>query len=273
MQYMSLSRFFSIFWMTLLAIPAFGQEKPQIMILGTTHFNNPNHDISNMVIDDVLTPERQQQIRLLVGAIARFKPTRIAIELPPSEQSALDQRYADYRAGRYSLTSNERDQLGLRLAAMLQLPRLDAVDYKEGPPGPDEAYDFSAYAAAHGQQKQFDGFLAAGKQYAADETTYLHTHTMLEWFRHANTPQYRLLNNKFYFDMLRFGDNKINPGANWVGGWHARNLIILENVWRLSKPNDRILVIFGAGHTFLLNQFSSDSGEFNVIDTERYLAP
>lgn len=211
---MHFSRFSSIFWTPLLALSAFGQQKPQIMILGTTHFNNPNHDISNMVVDDVLASERQQQIQLLVRAIARFKPTRIAIELPPSEQAALDRRYADFRAGRYILTANERDQLGLRLAAMLQLPQLDAVDYKEGPPGPDEAYDFAAYAATHGQQKQFEGFLALGKQYAADESTYLHTHTLLDWFRRANRPEYRLSNNRLYFDMLQFGDQKFNPGAN-----------------------------------------------------------
>ena len=275
-RYIKLMRlicFLSVFWTPLLALSAVGQQKPQIMILGTTHFDNPNRDISNMIVDDVLSPERQQQVQLLVKAIARFKPTRIAIEVPPTEQAALDNRYADFRAGRYILTANERDQLGLRLAAMLQLPQLDAVDYKDGPPGSEEAYDFAGYAAAHGQQKPFEEFLALGKRYAADESAYLHTHTLLDWFRRANSPGYRLSNNKLYFDMLQFGDNKINPGANWVGGWHARNLIILANVRRLTKPNDRVLVIFGAGHTFLLDQFARDSGEFDVSIRRRILRP
>ena len=265
-------RFDLLLWITVLVASAHGQ-KPQIMILGTTHFDNPNHDISNMAVDDVLTPARQQQIEKLVEAVARFKPTRIAIELPPSEQSHLDQRYAAYRSGKYALTSNERDQLGLRLAAKMGISQLDAVDYKSGPPGPDGAYDFAAYAATHGLQSRFEAFLVEGKQFAAGESNYLHTHTMLEWFQHANAQEYRLSNNRIYFEMLRFGDNKINPGANWVGGWHARNMIILENVRRLAKPEDRVLVIFGAGHTFLLDQLAKESGDFDVVNTEKFLAP
>lgn len=261
-----------LLWMPLFAWCLHAQSRAQLMVLGTTHFDNPNRDISNMAVDDVLQPTRQKQIQLLIEAIARFKPTRIAIEMPPSAQLVLNHSYAEYRAGRYTLTANERDQLGLRLATMLKLPQLDAVDYKGGPPGPDDAYDFSAYAAAHDLEARYAAFLAEGKKYAAEETEYLKTHTMLDWFRRANAPAYRLANNRFYFRMLQFGDSQHNPGANWVGGWHARNLIILENVRRLAKPQDRVLIIFGAGHSYLLDQFARESGTFEVVDTESFLS-
>ena len=47
----------------------------------------------------------------------------------------------------HTLTRDERDQLGLRLAAKLDLPRVDAVDWLDGPPGKDEDYDFEGYPA------------------------------------------------------------------------------------------------------------------------------
>jgi hypothetical protein len=96
----------------------------------------------------VLTPKRQQEILAIVDQLAKFRPTHVAVEWRAIKQEKLDARYAAYRAGSYALTSDERDQLGLRLAAKLRLPRLDAVDWLDEPPGKDEDYDDQSYATA-----------------------------------------------------------------------------------------------------------------------------
>src|SRR3546814_4463488 len=87
--------------------------------LGSPHLANNNRDIANVHVEDVTTPAHQHEIETLVDALARFRPTRIAIEWPSSDQAGLDKRYAAYRAGTLPVSANERDQIALRLAAKL----------------------------------------------------------------------------------------------------------------------------------------------------------
>ena len=71
----------------------------------------------NIRVPDVLGPGHSARSRRIVDRLAAFRPTRVAVEWPADAQAELDQRYADYRAGRRALSANERDQIGLRLAA------------------------------------------------------------------------------------------------------------------------------------------------------------
>jgi hypothetical protein len=255
----------------LFAIPSGAQHRPQLMVLGSGHFDNPGRDMHNVKVDDVLTPERQRQIQQAVDALARFKPTRVAIEAPPSAQAKWSARYAAYRASKYTLTRDEREQIGLRLAAQMNLADVDAVDYTDGPPGPEASYDFPAYAAAHGRQAEMDGLGAAGEKMVASLSAYLATHTILECLQSVNTPQTRAEGNQMYFRFLRMDDDAGHPGASWVGGWHARNLIIVENVRRRAKPDDRVVLLFGAGHSYLLTQFATESGAFEMVEPNKFL--
>lgn len=247
------------------------QQLPQLLVVGSPHLGNPGRDTFNMHVDDVLTPQRQREVQALVDHLARFKPTRVAVEAPPSRQAAFDERYKAYRAGTYKLTADERDQVGLRLAAQLNLPRVECVDYTGGAPGPATAYDFTSFAAAHDQTGTMEELSAMGKQLVADETTYLATHSLLEWYRHLNQPAVLQANDHAYYVIDRIGAGDTFPGAQWVGTWHARNLIIDEQVRRISSPQDRVLLLFGYGHAFLLKQYAASSGAFQLQDTEQAL--
>src|SRR5205823_4480694 len=50
---------------------------PEILVLGTYHMANPGHDIHNMQADDVLAPQRQQEMAQLMEALKKFHPTKI----------------------------------------------------------------------------------------------------------------------------------------------------------------------------------------------------
>ena len=115
-----------------LATPAHAQTAPraQVMVLGVYHMDNPGLDYASPEADDVLAPRRQAEIEAVAQAIAEFRPTRIAIEAPPSQDSALNARYRQYRAGSYTLARNEIDQLGFRMAGMLGHERVYAVDHR-----------------------------------------------------------------------------------------------------------------------------------------------
>src|ERR1700728_551428 len=44
-------------------------------------------------------------------------------------------------------------------------------------------------------------------------------------------------------------------GADLVAAWHRRNLKMFAKLSRLSGPGERILVLYGQGHAYLLRDF------------------
>jgi hypothetical protein len=238
-------------------------ERPVLMVVGVAHFDNPARDVVNTKVDNVLTPKRQKEIIAVVDQLAKFHPNHVAVEWQATKQEKLDARYAAYRAGTYELTSDERDQLGLRLAAKLQLPRVDAVDWLDEPPGKDEDYDFESYATAPEAKARLAALRDPAK--GAKESAVLGRTTMGGFLAYLNSPENLNEKNREYYDYALLGDDEKAPGANWVGAWHTRNLRIFAKLVRIAdKPNDRVLVIYGAGHAYLLNQYATESHAFRI---------
>lgn len=251
---------------------AAAQEKPKMMFLGSAHLANHNRDVANTHVEDVRVPKRQTEIESFVNQLAQWKPTHVAIEFPHAKQAELDKRYAAYRAGTYTLSADETDQIGLRLAKQLGLPRVDAVDWNESAPGKDEDYDWMAWAKAHGKDQLLEKTVKPWKDQAAQETEYLKDHTVLQWYQRWNDPVRMHKDEAGYFDTPLFGDDTNNPGAAWVGQWYARNLRIFTHIRELAtKPTDRILVVYGAGHGPYLRKDATESGIFELVDTNEYL--
>jgi len=246
-------------------------QRPTLMVLGSVHLGNPNRDLHDARVDDVLAPERQRQIGRVVDALAAWKPTRVAVEWPHKDQGELDRRYADYRAGRRRLKPDETDQIGLRLAAKLNLPRVEAVDWNENAPGADADYDWQVGAKIGHEE----GRLAAlsDPKVSEKETRLVQTHTVAGFLRIINRPAYLAGMNRVYYDFALLGGPEVNPGANWVGYWHARNLKILDNLIRLdARPDERILLVIGAGHAHLLDEYAPDSHAFRLERPDVWLA-
>src|SRR5262245_26455174 len=121
-----------------LAILCFGQvatnstenrSPSQVMIVGVFHMNNPGRDLFNFGIKDVLGERRQKEIQEVVTRLERFRPSKIALEMPAASQT-IQRRLDDYQSGKYALTGDERDQLGLRLAK-LGHSKIYGIDFKE----------------------------------------------------------------------------------------------------------------------------------------------
>src|SRR6185503_16943217 len=101
--------------------------RPEVLVLGTYHMANPGHDLFNTKADDVLAPKRQAEIAELTATLAKFHPTKIAVERDVYDKNFAT-RYTDYLAGKRELTSNEIEQIGFRLAKELGHKTVYGVD-------------------------------------------------------------------------------------------------------------------------------------------------
>ena len=224
--------------------------RPEILVLGTYHMANPGRDVVNMQADDVLTPKRQQEIAQLIEVLKKFHPTKIAIEADVGSERVAKQ-YSDYLAGNYTLTRNEDDQIGYRLAKELGHRSIYPVD---------ESGDFPwkrvvNYAKANGLEPQFNAIQSNWGAEVKALDDFLHSHTVLETFEYMNSDTAAAKGVATYYACVPIGDPEDYAGPDLLAAWYQRNIRIYHNIVKLiDSPNDRILVIYGAGHLGWLQQ-------------------
>ena len=237
-----------------------GAQKPAVLVLATYHMHNPGRDMMNVQSDDVLTEKRQKEIREFVKLLKRFKPPKIAVEMPFGS-AKLDEQYNRYLRGEYQLTRNEIDQIGFRLGKELNHQKVYGID-AEG------AFDIGrvfAFAGANNQQDIVDSGMAIGKRQVAEENKLIQTTTITEIYKIMNDQRRIDESHQAYMMMSRIGKDKEYPGVNLLANWYERNLKIFSNISRITESKaDRILVIIGGSHVKLVQQFIEDLGEYNL---------
>ena len=264
-------------------------QKPTIVILGSGHLANPGMDSFNYKMDDVLAPKRQREIEQLVKQLREFKPTKMAFEIDFSRTAETNATYQDYLKGAYELKRHESDQIGFRLAKQMGHSKVYCVDYfrnySEEPDGffrEDFDWDLVSpgkFAKAHNQEHLMGQPPTAEGEVTqdADGTIWIEPEKyepIIDMYRRLNQPEDIRADHQEYLQMACVGLGDQYPGANWVGHlWYARNLKIFVNLTRITESaDDRILLIIGAGHVFLVQQFLEDSGDYIVESPLDYLS-
>jgi hypothetical protein len=233
-----------------------GQEmtRPEILILGTYHMANPGRDVHNLEVDDVLSPTRQGEIAQFIDVLRRFRPTKIAVEAPV-QSSTINERYESYLAGGYTLSRNEIDQVGLRLAKTLNHAAVYSVDVD----GEFPYYRVLNYAKANGLEAQFDSLQASvgdGMQHLA---AYMSMHTVLETLELVNADSSAANGVGGYYGYVPFGEPYEYAGPDLIARWFETNIRIYRNIRALiTSPTERVLVIYGYGHLGWLRQMVND---------------
>ncbi|MGH7651491.1 MAG: DUF5694 domain-containing protein [Gemmatimonadaceae bacterium] len=229
--------------------------RAEVLVLGVYHMANPGHDLFNTKADDVLAPKRQQEIAELIEVLKRFHPTKVAIEADPWNDR-IGKEYGDYFAGKYTLSRNEIDQIGYRLAKELGQPKIYAVDAD----GDFPWQRVINYAKGSGRSKELDVITNEIGDMVKAQTAYLASHTVLETLLYMNADEKTAQDVGYYYREAHLGEPGDWAGADLVADWFRRNVRIYSNVMKLvESPNDRVLVIFGAGHLGWLRQdFSND---------------
>ena len=243
------------------ALHAVSQQSPvetsaraEVLVLGVYHMANPGRDIFNTQADDVLTTKRQAEIAQLIEVLKKFRPTKIAIESNPG--GPRPGQYSEYLAGKHTLSRNEIEQLGFRLAKELGHKNIYPVDADGDFPYPR----VEKFAKATGRSLELE---AINRDFAARvkaQNEYLASHTILETLLYMNADDRIAQELALYFRTGRLNENGDWAGADLLADWFRRNLRIFGNIVQITdSPNDRVLVIYGAGHLgWLQYNFSHD---------------
>tara|TARA_R110000868_G_scaffold35549_1_gene127371 strand:- start:31831 stop:32622 length:792 start_codon:yes stop_codon:yes gene_type:complete len=239
----------------------------QVMILGSYHFTGGGQDYINSPVVDYLSPERQAEIAIVLDRLESFAPTRILVELQPESEDAFNQAYREYRAGERTLTVNERQQIGMALAARLGLEQLYGVDFASGMDF-DGMLGAAESAGQTGLLARFEAFLTPiQERMTSPEQAAL---PVLERLIETNSAEEVAYHN-LYLLLAQMGSAENPAGAEQMQAWWGRNLHIFANIARLSEPGDRVLVIYGGGHKYLLDQFVDGAPNLDLVDPLSYL--
>jgi hypothetical protein len=172
------------------------------------------------------------------------------VEVEPANKE-FAQRYQDYLTGKYSLKADEVDQIGLRLAKRLSHKQLYPINIMAD--FPFEA--MQAFVQKHHQEQILNDDFAATQRELDAWLKILKEGTVGQTLVAINRDQEVRDGEAMYMDFARFAGDGEYPGPDLLTAWYGRNARIFANLRSvIDSPNDRVLVIYGSGHEFWLQQ-------------------
>jgi len=251
-----------------------GNKKiPKVLLVGSWHFNYPGLDANVTKEEDrinIYSVQRQKELEELLDYIAAFKPTKIMLESGPIT-GYLTYNLKEWKAGKARLYASERSQVGIRLMDKLKLDTVYGVD--DGALLMDFLYDSTfkstPYIDSITRRHYFggtDSMQMRFKQFYDYQDKYEVNNTLLESFKYLNSD--KVLNR--YFGAYIAGGQFTSPEDEGPDAlsmfWLNRNLRIFRNIQRIeTSGDDRILVLFGAGHIAILKWLFECSPAYEVV--------
>ncbi|OFX02518.1 MAG: hypothetical protein A3E78_02275 [Alphaproteobacteria bacterium RIFCSPHIGHO2_12_FULL_63_12] len=243
----------------------------EVMVLGTWHFAGSDSDVISIKTDSVLAPKRQRELEDAVQRLAAFRPNVIVTERVTAAPDYVDPKFATFTDEDLATNADERVQVAYRLARRAGVARVIGLDEQPSSGEPDyfpfgKAFE---HAAATGQQQDFEALIGAARAMAEGEVEKLSALTMSEALVETNRGQ--ISSPDFYYELLKFDTGEDQPGAELNAYWFMRNAKIFSKLIDVTKPGDRVIVVYGAGHKFWLDHLVAQTPGFISAAPEDYL--
>ena len=216
--------------------------------------------------------------------LKRFVPQKIAVYADESSDAEINANYQGYLDGTYELTRTLHDQIGFRLAKQMehskvycvadwpkQRPILEKID--------DHLMDYDAFAEGNNQEHLLPSISSSGRKIrqSTDGTVWIEREgyePLIDMYIRINQPEdIRRRPSKLSADRTHWTQRfNTQVPIGFLIGWYAHNLKNFVNITRITEStDDRILLIIGAGHVHLIQQFLEDSGDYIVESPLQYL--
>lgn len=257
----------------MLCAPALQARDVEVMILGTYHLANPGQDLHNVEVDDVTVPARQEQLERIARVLATFRPDRIAVEAVSARDDLSLSAYEEFTPETLTRVPNEREQIGYRLAHRLGHEAVYGIDEQSEDTNYFPFEEVSGYAESHGRTEAVEslhelvGVMIETKERMHAEQTIGQT---LNWI---NRPELiERWHRQFYYGLLALADHEEQPGALLNARYYERNARIFAKLTQVAGPGERVLVVFGSGHSYWLRHFVTETPGFELVEPTDYLS-
>ncbi|TWT00944.1 DUF5694 domain-containing protein [Planomicrobium sp. CPCC 101079] len=218
------------------------ERETEIVLVGTYHFAYQ---------EDVLR-NKKAEILELVDFLADFNPSKIAVEWERSEQEELNKGYTKSEE-KYEM--NEIEQVGFRLATKLEHKKVFAANWA-GPLTQEEMTVLNQSI-----QKNYPGVLQGVEAFSEKSAALSPEQTLLESYRNLNNQELTKELEQMYLSFLAVENNGQKIGVSFLSKWIERELVIVKNISEiLEKPKERILLIVGGDHLWMLNKLFVGKG-------------
>lgn len=273
MQRQGLTTFFAIGLTALVAVGEAQARDVQVMVLGTYHLANPGQDLHNVEVDDVTSELRQRQLKAIADVLAAFGPDRVAVEGLSEREDFSLASYEDFVPADLEEIPNERVQIGFRLAHRLGHEKVFGIDEK------DETKDYypfgrvADFAEANDQSAPIRALHRMGSSYV-ETVGRLHAQGHIAGALHwMNQPaMIERMQSQGYYELLGVGDREDQPGALLNARYYERNARIFAKLMQVVEAGDRVLVVYGSGHSYWLRHFVSETPGFELVEPNDYLS-
>lgn len=243
----------------------------EVLLLGVFHFNYPGldaHTTEDRDKVDILSSQRQNEVKDLVDRLSAFKPTKIAVE--SMSQDRIDSLYSIYRVSRLEDKRSEIVQIGFRLASKMNHDTVYAVDASI-PNLTVSEQDIETFSADFSTREQH--WEATYGEYMNYLDSLQKVMPLLDYLLFTNSENIQQREHGQYLLYTSVGTKAKPVGADLrFPRWFNRNVRIFSNIQRIVQPGDRILVIFGYGHIHMLKDLFTASRDFEVADLTEYLS-
>ncbi|HBX67219.1 MAG: hypothetical protein CL670_07170 [Balneola sp.] len=245
------------------------QPVSKVMIVGSYHFAQESET-------DELSEENQLEIDKILDALEKFCPTKVVIEKEAQFKDHFNEIYTDYRAGSFSIDTlaNETYQLGFKMAHRMNHGSIYLFDNKPEFIGSLEGFTFSKfneYAAKNDSafaRKHIDQIISAFSYNDSLKKT-LPLYKRIKLLNSPEAQQQNTYRMHMYELRAGIGDNWMGP--DWLGRWYQRNIRMMGNLLKISETGDRLLVIVGDNHKWILEDLIDNTPELKTVSTYKYL--
>lgn len=229
----------------------------EIMLLGTFHLSENTDSVQ--LGEEERSKFGDEQFESLIEELAKFEPEQIFVEYPIKLQEQLDKEYLNYQATNTPVENNEIYQIGFRLAKRLQHDKVFAVDWNEDLP------NVPYFDTTTNEQSKIEiqGITERAAKQIEMYAQKIKSSTIIDTFKFINSQEQTKIGHQTYVELMLLEDEIT---FNWVSNyWYYRNLKIVKNInaAKLDGKN-KALVLYGAGHNYLLHNFLGEMPGYQV---------
>lgn len=249
------------------------EPQVEVMVLGSYHFGNPGKDVNNQKVDTVLVPKKQAELEAIARALQTFRPTKVMVEMQSAAADLTLPLYRSFTLDRLKTEANEIEQIGFRVAKMVGHADVYGIDEQPAEGEPDYfPYDKLQEAEAKfGQKGRIDAANASFKpRFEAFEANQK-VQSVGQMLSQVNDAKQIRDERFFYYGVLDIGDTNTQAGADLNAMWYLRNAKIFAKLMHVAKAGDRVLVVYGGGHSYWLRHFAAETPGYKFVDPVPYL--